>query len=216
MAGISLHAAAGQVCAAAVDARDLAAAACARGFAVQRLLTGRAATRGALLGELARAAARLRARDTLLVSFSGHGSREGWWLEDGLLPFGAVCEALPRRGYVCVIADCCHAAAFADGAQTLLSANARVQTRVSALLVAACGANDVALQPAAPNTRSAFVARLLRLVARGFVAFDEVLTIRLTPVDARFEATGLLRPVPAPARRSAGRSSCGTGAGHTR
>lgn len=79
------------------DAIDIARIAAARNFECTTLLTG-GATRGAVLGAIAKAAAQLQAGDTFLLSYSGHGGQlpdlnadeldfqdETWCLFDGQL-----------------------------------------------------------------------------------------------------------------------------------
>ena len=114
MSGISLHAgvsrgAAGWLRSPAVDACDLAAAAAARGFGVQRVLIDPA--RDEFTRELSVAITHTRRGDTLLITFSGHAHEEAWCFTDGDLPLRDLCDALdalPRRTFVYVVADACH------------------------------------------------------------------------------------------------------------
>jgi hypothetical protein len=111
---ISLHAGvsrgvAGRLHSPAVDARDLAAAAAARGFGVQRVLIDCSAA--AFLDELHHAVSRLRGRDLLLITFSGHGRVGTWCFADRDLLLTDVCAVLSarrRRTRVVIVADACH------------------------------------------------------------------------------------------------------------
>jgi hypothetical protein len=105
------------------DAEDMASVARSKGFTVTELLT-RAATRGRLTAELARAARELRSGDILLLSYSGHGGQvpdlngdepdgqdETWCLYDGQLIDDELCAALAQfaKGVrVLVLSDSCH------------------------------------------------------------------------------------------------------------
>jgi len=100
---ISLHAGvsrgvAGRLHSPAVDACDLAAAAAARGFGVQRVLIDPTADEF-LAG--------LRLGPTL-ITFSGHGRPGSWCFADRELPLNEVIALLPRDEPVCVVSDACH------------------------------------------------------------------------------------------------------------
>jgi len=118
MSGISLHAGvsrgvAGRLHSPAVDARDLAAAAAARGFGVQRVLIDPDAE--TFLAELRVAVSRVRRGDTLLVTFSGHGRPNAWCFADRDLQVDELCVVLsmrPRGAQVVIVADACHSDAW--------------------------------------------------------------------------------------------------------
>ena len=113
----------GKLNACEADARDLAEIARSRKFKVQTMLTRRA-TRGAVLGAIARAARTLKAGDIFLLTYSGHGGQvpdrnheepdaqdETWCLYDGELIDDEIYQALSRlrRGVrVLVCSDSCH------------------------------------------------------------------------------------------------------------
>ena len=111
---ISLHAGVsrgngGRLRSPAVDARDLAAAAAARGFGVQRVLIDCSAAE--FVAELRVAVAEIRRGDALLLTFSGHGRESSWCFADRDLPLRELCEVLaqlPPRAVVLVVADACH------------------------------------------------------------------------------------------------------------
>jgi hypothetical protein len=221
MTAVSLHvgvsSGGGRLRSPAVDARDLAAAAAARGLGVQRVLIDAAATRDAFLRELAAAAARVGAGDTLLITFSGHGRESGWCLADGELPLAEICAALPRAGYISIIVDACHAGALEDRQSCLSSLSGQAGLPVLQVIVlAACGANSSAKDGHGPNTRSPFTAALLRMLVAGPCSFGDVSRIagaevhRLTPMDPAFERAGPFRVVAAPSRSCGARSSSGT------
>jgi hypothetical protein len=113
----------GKLNACEADARDMGDVARARKFTVRALLTRRA-TRGAVLGGIAKAAKVLRAGDIFLLSYSGHGGQvpdrnddepdsqdETWCLYDGELIDDELFAALGRfaRGVrVLALSDSCH------------------------------------------------------------------------------------------------------------
>jgi len=157
MSGISLHAgvsrgAAGWLRSPAVDARDLAAAAAARGFGVQRVLIDCRA--GEFLAELRAAVSRMRRDDALLITFSGHGREQSWCFFDRDLPLVDLCDvlaSLPRRTHVCIVADACHSEAWRE-----LDVELRAELTVIA-------PRDIhARDGRGRNTRSPFTAALLR------------------------------------------------------
>jgi metacaspase-1 len=104
----------------------MAALAVQAGYGSLHLLRGDVATRDSVLGALSRAAASLVADDTLLVTFSGHGSRtrdanrderdgsdESWCLADGELPDDCLKEcwrAFNPGVRIVLVLECCHAA----------------------------------------------------------------------------------------------------------
>ncbi|HJW95671.1 MAG TPA: caspase family protein [Thermoanaerobaculia bacterium] len=153
MSGISLHAgvsrgAAGRLHSPAVDARDLAAAAAARGFGVQRVLIDCSAE--LFLEELGCAVARLRGADTLLLTFSGHGRVGAWCFADRDLALRDVCSLLSsrRRGTrVVIVSDACHSESWPalDDDVTLIAP-----------------AESHPLDGRGANTRSPFTAALIR------------------------------------------------------
>lgn len=113
----------GKLNACEADARDMGDVARARKFTVQALLTRRA-TRGAVLGGIAKAAKVLQAGGIFLLTYSGHGGQvpdrnddepdsqdETWCLYDGELIDDELYAALGRfaRGVrVLALSDSCH------------------------------------------------------------------------------------------------------------
>lgn len=113
----------GKLQACEADARDMADIARAQKLKVETLLTRRA-TRGAVLGRLARAARTLRRGDLFLLTYSGHGGQvpdrnddepdtqdETWCLYDGELiddELYAALGKLPAGVRVLVFSDSCH------------------------------------------------------------------------------------------------------------
>jgi len=152
VSGISLHAGvsrgvAGRLHSPAVDARDLAAAAAARGFGVQRVLIDSDAD--VFLAELRVVVSRVRRGDTLLITFSGHGRANAWCFADRDLQVGEVGDVLalrPRGVRVVIVADACHSDAWRAIDGVTLIAPPDQHPRDGAGL----------------NTRTPFVAQLLR------------------------------------------------------
>ena len=141
MSRISLHAGvsrgvAGRLHSPAVDARDLAAAAAARGFGVQRVLID--PTADEFLAEL-------RLGPTL-ITFSGHGRPGSWCFADRDLPLTEVIALLRQDEPVCVVSDACH------------SREAPWPPNVILLAPPA----PLALDGHGKNTRSPFTAMLIR------------------------------------------------------
>jgi hypothetical protein len=203
--GISLHAgvsrgAGGRLRSPAVDARDLAAAAAARGFGVQRVLID--PTADDFVRELALAVSRSHRGSTLLLTFSGHGREHSWCFFDCDLPLSAVCRELaplPRGTYVCIVADACHPESWRE---------VDVPLRAEVMVVAPpeCHPRD----GQGINTRSVFTAALIRALCGGTPISD---VIPLTPVSSCFEpftVVAAIRP------RAGGRSCSDRGARRTR
>jgi hypothetical protein len=138
---ISLHAGvsrgvAGRLHSPAVDARDLAAAAAARGFGVQRVLIDPTA---------AEFLAELRLGPTL-ITFSGHGRPGSWCFADRDLALTEVIALLPSAVEVCIVSDACH------------SRDAAWPPNVTLL----APAEPLALDGCGKNTRSPFTAAVIR------------------------------------------------------
>ena len=141
MIRFSLHAGvsrgvAGRLRSPAIDARDLAAAAAARGFGVQRVLID--PTADEFLAELRRGPA--------LITFSGHGRPGSWCFADRDLALTEVIALLPPHEEVCVVSDACH------------SRDAPWPSNVTLLAPAA----PLALDGHGKNTRSPFTAAVIR------------------------------------------------------
>ena len=141
MSRSSLHAGvsrgvAGRLHSPGVDARDLAAAAAARGYGVQRVLIDPTAEE--FLTELR--------RGPTLITFSGHGRPGTWCFADRELPLTEVIALLPRDEPVCVVSDACH------------SRHAPWPPNVTLLAPPA----PLALDGRGKNTRSPFTAALIR------------------------------------------------------
>lgn len=113
------------------DSQDMMALAKAQGFEVLALLNNGGATRGAVAGAFAKAAARLRAGDIFLFTYSGHGGfvpdtsgdealdpdgeddkqDETLCLFDGMLvddEIGVMWQAFKPGVRAAVLLDCCH------------------------------------------------------------------------------------------------------------
>lgn len=140
MIRISLHAGvsrgiAGRLRSPAIDARDLAAAAAARGFGVQRVLID--PTADEFLAEL-------RLGPTL-ITFSGHGRPGTWCFADRELPLKEVIALLPDAP-VCIVSDACH------------SRDVTWPSNVTLLAPPA----PLALDGHGKNTRSPFTAALIK------------------------------------------------------
>lgn len=101
------------------------------------LLTGPLATCSAVRNRLAL----LRWRSTpllaLLLFFSGHGSREGIWLADGMLSYIELARLLRATGIerILVILDTCHA-----GASTIIGSDGKIASVSSDFLAAMAAA----------------------------------------------------------------------------
>ena len=107
----------------------MAALAVQAGYGSVALLRGEAATRAAVRDAIARGADSLAAGDTLLVTFSGHGSRmrdtngddhdrcdEAWCLSDDALPDDCVKECWQRFRpgvRIVLVLECCYSAGAA-------------------------------------------------------------------------------------------------------
>ncbi len=94
----------GKLQACEADARDMADIARAQKLKVETLLTRRA-TRGAVLGRIARAARTLRRGDLFLLTYSGHGGQVPDRNDDELY---AALGKLPAGVRVLVFSDSCH------------------------------------------------------------------------------------------------------------
>jgi len=203
--GISLHAgvsrgAGGRLRSPAVDTRDLAAAAAARGFGVQRVLID--PTADDFVRELALAVSRSHRGNTLLITFSGHGRERSWCFFDRDLPLAAVCRELvplPRRTYVCIVADACHPESWRE-------VEVELRAEVMVVVPPECHPRD----GKGINTRSPFTAALIRALCAGGTISD---VIPLTPLSPCFEP---FRVVAATRPRSGGRSCSDRGARRTR
>jgi len=154
---ISLHAGvsrgvAGRLHSPAVDARDLAAAAAACGFDVQRVLID--PTADEFVSELRLAVTRVHRGDTLLITFSGHGRNASWCFFDRDLPLLEVCRLLvplPRGTFVRIVADACHSEAWS-------AIDVPLRAEVTVIAPAEVHARD----GKGRNTRSPFTAALIR------------------------------------------------------
>lgn len=136
----------------AVDARDLAAAAAARGFGVQRVLIDCSAAE--FVAELRVAVAGIRRGDTLLLTFSGHGRESAWCFADRDLPLREICEvlaALPSRAFALIVADACHHEAWR-------AIDVRLRAEVTVIAPRETHARD----GHGRNTRSPFTAAVIR------------------------------------------------------
>lgn len=157
MKRISLHAgvsrgSGGWLRSPAVDARDLAAAAAACGFGVQRVLIDCSAAE--LVAELRVAVAEIRRGDALLLTFSGHGRESSWCCADRDLPLRDVCEVLallPSRALVLVVADACHHEAWRA-----------IDVRLRAEVTVIAPRETYARDGHGKNTRSPFTAAVIR------------------------------------------------------
>jgi len=157
VSGISLHAGvsrgvAGRLHSPAIDARDLAAAAAARGFGVQRVLID--PTADEFMDELRVAVLRVHRGDTLLITFSGHGRDASWCFFDRDLALAEVCSLLallPRRTRVCIVADACHSEAWGE-------IDVQLRAKLNVIAPREMHARD----GRGTNTRSPFTAELIR------------------------------------------------------
>ena len=205
MIGISLHAgvsrgAGGRLRSPAVDARDLAAAAAARGFGVQRVLID--PTADDFVHELAIAVSRSRRGSTLLLTFSGHGREHSWCFFDRDLPLAAVCRELaplPRSTFVCIVADACHPESWRE---------IEVSLRAEVMVVAPSERHP--RDGRGINTRSPFTAALIRALCARTPIEDVIPLTPLSPCFEPFTVVAATRP------RSGGRSCSDRGARRTR
>lgn len=158
---ISLHAGVsrgvgGRLRSPAVDARDLASAAAACGFGVQRVLLDCIASE--FLDELRVAVSRMRRGDTLLLTFSGHGRESAWCFADRDVALGEVCALLallPSRACVTIVADACHSEAWE-------ALEVELDAEVTVLAPAETEAKD----GRGRNTRSPFTAAVIREIVK--------------------------------------------------
>lgn len=133
----------------------------ASGITAQRRLLGADATMGRVRDCIVDSAARTGPGGLLVLTFSGHSERAvpgehdgGWCLRDGTLHHTdtvRLLAAAPPSAHLVVIADTCHAAAFA----TVFA-----DVPVTIVLVAACGENQTTLN----YPVSQFVVTLERLI----------------------------------------------------
>jgi len=144
-------------------------------------LTGRDATRDAVLAALQHAAAELVSGDNLIVTFSGHGSRredtapepdddrdgfdECWCLWDGVLVDDDIHRALAgfERGVrVYVLSDSCYSGTILRTAAVKL--RSRVEVQASVLLSAAAGESELTFTT---EVRGLFTAAVLTVWDEG-------------------------------------------------